>query len=258
MLDTRDEKCHAIIHSASVAAGAFGAGLAQIPFADTVPITGIQIGMIIGIAEVFNIDLAEGAAKALLVGFASSTVGRNVAGLIVGWIPGIGNAIKAGTAGALTEAIGWAAVAHFENLEEEKNDAVKHAMEATEKRLKERFEFVLGAIHGNNILSDNFKLAFIATCYFVSNDISDNIKLLKLFMLNTESRDLKEEVAKINNPIETLEKTLSKFDKKRLREFLEILNELGKIDFVNQDNLKKIKARVEYLIEEIVAIESSL
>lgn len=251
MLDTRDEKCHAIIHSASVAAGAVGAGLAQIPLADTVPITGIQVGMIMGIAEVFDIDLGEGAAKALLGGFATSVAGRNIAGLLVGWIPGIGNAIKAGTAGALTEAIGWAAVAHFENLEEEKKNAAKHGMEIAEKELKERFKVILGGIRGNSIMSDNFKLAFISTCYIVSNDVTDNIKLLKLFMTNTESTGLKEEVGNLNMAVETLEKALDKFDEKRLIEFREILNELGKIDFVNQENLKKIKARVEYLITDI-------
>jgi uncharacterized protein (DUF697 family) len=32
---------------------------------------------------------------------------------LVGWIPGVGNAINAATAAALTEAIGWAADGYF-------------------------------------------------------------------------------------------------------------------------------------------------
>ena len=41
------EKCHAVIHSASVAAGGVGAAGAQIPVADNAVIVPIQVGMII-------------------------------------------------------------------------------------------------------------------------------------------------------------------------------------------------------------------
>ena len=57
------KKCHAIIHTASVAAGGVGTGLAQIPLADNVVITPIQITMIISLAAVFDIRLTEGAAR---------------------------------------------------------------------------------------------------------------------------------------------------------------------------------------------------
>ncbi|MBS4879931.1 MAG: hypothetical protein KH138_06445 [Firmicutes bacterium] len=34
-------------------------------------------------------------------------IGRGISQTLVGWIPGLGNAINAGTAAGLTEAIGW-------------------------------------------------------------------------------------------------------------------------------------------------------
>lgn len=39
--------------------------------------------------------------------------GRGISQVLVGWIPGYGNAINATTAAAVTEAIGWAADAYF-------------------------------------------------------------------------------------------------------------------------------------------------
>jgi len=35
--------------------------------------------------------------------------------VVLGWLPFLGNAVNAATAAAITEAIGWAAVAYLEN-----------------------------------------------------------------------------------------------------------------------------------------------
>ena len=66
MFEDRRDKCHAIIHGASAATAAIGAGLAQIPLADSIPITAAQVGMIVSIAKVYDVDISEGAAKGLL------------------------------------------------------------------------------------------------------------------------------------------------------------------------------------------------
>ena len=113
LTDSQKVKCNAIIHPASVAAGGVGTGLAQIPLADNVIITPIQIAMITSLGAVFGIRVTEGMAKGILTGFAASLVGRGVVQVLVGWIPGVGNAINTATAAGITEAIGWMAVAHF-------------------------------------------------------------------------------------------------------------------------------------------------
>jgi len=111
-----ERKCNAIIHTASVAAGAMG--IIPIGPADTLMITPTQIAMIISLGAVFNIRVSENIAKSLLSGFAASFVGRFVASTLLNFIPFLGWAIKGGTAAGLTEAIGWAAVAHFQDINE--------------------------------------------------------------------------------------------------------------------------------------------
>lgn len=100
-------KCHAIIHIFSASTGAIGAGLAQLPCADHVVITPIQTAMAIAIARVFGIKITKSAAKSTLVSLAASQVGRAFSQLAFGWIPVAGNVCNAGTAAAITEAIGW-------------------------------------------------------------------------------------------------------------------------------------------------------
>ena len=113
MTSDQKSKCNAIIHTASVAAAGAGAGLAQIPGSDNAVITPIQLTMTISLGKVFDIDLSESAAKAALGSVAASTIGRTVSQVLLGWIPGIGNAINATIAAGLTEAMGWALADDF-------------------------------------------------------------------------------------------------------------------------------------------------
>lgn len=115
MTATQKNKCHGIIHTASVAASAVGGGLAQIPCSDNALITPIQLGMIVSLGRVFNIELSESAAKATLASVAGATLGRAISQVLIGWIPGIGNMVNASTAAAVTESIGWMIVEDFAN-----------------------------------------------------------------------------------------------------------------------------------------------
>lgn len=99
----------AIIHGAATAAATAAAGLAQIPGSDNAVIAPIQIAMIISIGEVHGQKLSKGAALSTLSAASAGIVGRTVSQFLVGWIPGIGNAINASTAFGITEAIGWSA-----------------------------------------------------------------------------------------------------------------------------------------------------
>ena len=116
------DKCNVIIHGASAACGGVGTGLAQIPASDNAVIVPIQIGMIISLGTVFNLNITEAGAKSIIASAAASFAGRTVSQFLVGWIPGIGNAINTATAAGITEAIGWIAVKNFyERWIEDKN-----------------------------------------------------------------------------------------------------------------------------------------
>jgi uncharacterized protein (DUF697 family) len=106
---TKNEKVHGIIHTTATAAAAVGAGLAQLPGSDNAVITPMQIGMIIAIGEVHGHKLNKASALSVLSAATTGTIGRTIARALVSWIPGVGNAINAATALALTEAVGWAA-----------------------------------------------------------------------------------------------------------------------------------------------------
>jgi len=102
-----------IIVGASSAAAAVGAGLAQFPGSDWVLIVPIQLSMITAIARVHGSEIDKAAAAALLATFTATVAGRTVTQAAVGWFPGVGNALNAVTASALTTAIGSAAHNYF-------------------------------------------------------------------------------------------------------------------------------------------------
>ena len=236
MLEDRRDKCHAIIHGAAVTTGGIGAGLAQIPLADSIPITAAQVAMIVAIAKVYDIDLAEGAAKGLLGGFSASVVGRNVAGVLIGWIPGIGNALKASTAAALTEAIGWAAVHHFENLEAEKRVSFNYGTYAGEVKAEEKFREVLGKLMNR----DYFLFSLYRLISYVKEE--ENIKLeqttrfleniLSTLDKETELRVFKElqDVVLYGNNLDIIENYISKLTIEDSIKFTETLKMLEELD----------------------------
>lgn len=122
MTKKQKSKCKKIIHAASVSAGGIGAGVAQIPGADNLAIKPIQIAMITALAGVFDKDLTEAGATAILGNLLASTIGRGISQVLVGWIPGIGNAINATTAAGLTETLGWTVAKQFDEDQMEENE----------------------------------------------------------------------------------------------------------------------------------------
>ena len=113
MMSARNQIIHGIIHTASGAAAAVGAGLAQIPGSDAPVLAGIQTTMIFAVADEHGVMVTKAGAADLLLTFTSTVVGRGLSQVLVGWVPGLGNVINASTAAALTEAVGWAADAYF-------------------------------------------------------------------------------------------------------------------------------------------------
>jgi len=115
MTQDQEDKCHAIIHSAAGSGALAAAGLAQVPGADNLVLVGIEAAMIIALGAVFEIAIDESIAKSFIAGYAGTLVGRGISQFLVGWIPGVGNAINASTAAAVIEGLGWAAVKDFDN-----------------------------------------------------------------------------------------------------------------------------------------------
>lgn len=107
------KRCNEIIHAASVACGGVGTGLAQLPGSDNAVIVPIQIGMIVGLGAVFELNITESVAKSIIASAGATIAGRTMSQLLIGWIPGIGNAINTATAAGVTEAVGWIAVNNF-------------------------------------------------------------------------------------------------------------------------------------------------
>jgi uncharacterized protein (DUF697 family) len=112
-MPTTLQKVHGIIHTAAAASAGVGAGLAQLPGSDAPVIAGLQTAMIVAIAQEHGVGMTKTAAADLLLTFTATVAGRGLSQLLVGWIPGWGNAINAATAASFTEAVGWAAHAHF-------------------------------------------------------------------------------------------------------------------------------------------------
>ncbi|MDY6399828.1 MAG: hypothetical protein SPL10_04160 [Synergistales bacterium] len=114
MTDSERSKCHAIIHTATAACTAVAGGLAQLPGSDYVPISAAQITMVIGLGQVFGQSISKSAAQGIIKGLAGASVGRFLSQVVVGWIPGFGNAVNAATAASITEALGWKVANKFD------------------------------------------------------------------------------------------------------------------------------------------------
>ena len=107
-------KVHTIIHSASALAGGIGAGLAQLPCADSAAIVPIQITMVISLGAVFGIRLNQITATSSLATATATMTGRSISQILVGWIPVIGNVFNATVAAAITQVIGWTVACDFD------------------------------------------------------------------------------------------------------------------------------------------------
>jgi len=116
LIMARMKVINAIVHTASLAAAGAGAGLAQAPGSDSAIIIPIQVTMILAIAGEHGHRIDRSAALPIISTQAATMVGRKVSQFLVGWIPGAGNAVNAGTAAAITEAIGWTAHRFYRGL----------------------------------------------------------------------------------------------------------------------------------------------
>ncbi len=114
MTENERRRCHYIIHTNATAAAGIAAGLAQLPGVDAAPLAALEVEMVTALGAVFGIKVSNAAAKGVIASVAGTAVGRATSQFLVGWLPGLGNAINATTAAGVVEALGWFAADHFD------------------------------------------------------------------------------------------------------------------------------------------------
>lgn len=119
-LEEKKRRAQAAVATASVAAT--GEGAAHIPFSDCALLIPTQVGMIASITVIFGFDVNKSIITALLsssIGAGGATLlGKTVVTNLLKFIPGagtvVGGVISAGTAGAITVALGEAYIGIME------------------------------------------------------------------------------------------------------------------------------------------------
>jgi len=114
------QNVHEIIYAASIASGAIDECLAQAPESDPAEIVSIHTNMIMAIAAEHGIEISNADAADLLHSLSETIKGRQVhfsRQAMAGWLPGIDNTNNGSTITARTEAIGWTANSHFDQIE---------------------------------------------------------------------------------------------------------------------------------------------
>lgn len=94
------------INSAGVAAAAVGAS--PLPGSDIIPLTGIQVGLIIKLSFLYGKPLSKENAKEMLIATIVGNAGKTAFRQLVKLIPGAGWAVGASVASATTIALGYA------------------------------------------------------------------------------------------------------------------------------------------------------
>ena len=125
---TKEQKLEiaATIHSAAAAGAAASGFSAQIPLADNVVLSGIEIAMVINIGRVLGQELTRGAAWSLVLSQLGTIGGRAISQVLIGWVPGVGNVTNAITASAIIEALGWLIADYLDFHAEEVVDQLSH------------------------------------------------------------------------------------------------------------------------------------
>lgn len=90
-------------------------GASPIPGSDMVPLTAIQVGMMVKLATLYDKPLTKDRAKELTIATLTGNVGKTLFRQIVKLVPGAGMAAGASIAGGMTLALGYAIKYAYEN-----------------------------------------------------------------------------------------------------------------------------------------------
>ncbi|MBO1910650.1 DUF697 domain-containing protein, partial [Microvirga sp. 3-52] len=103
-----------------LAAGGSAASIGAIPIpgADFVPLTALQVGLMLRLSTLYGKPISKDNAKELILATITGNVGKTIFRQIVKFVPGAGTVAGASVAGGMTLALGYAVrYAHENNIE---------------------------------------------------------------------------------------------------------------------------------------------
>uniref|UniRef100_UPI0030190969 YcjF family protein n=1 Tax=Oceanobacillus massiliensis TaxID=1465765 RepID=UPI0030190969 len=101
------------IIAASGSATAVGA--APLPGSDFIPLTGIQVGLMVKLAALYEKPLSKERARELTIATITGNIGKTLFRQVVKFIPGAGSVAGGSIAGGMTVALGYAIKYAYEN-----------------------------------------------------------------------------------------------------------------------------------------------
>jgi len=101
------------IAAAGVSAG--GIGALPLPGSDMIPLTALQVGLVLKLAALYNKPMSKDTAKELIIVTTTRTIGQTLYRQIVKLIPGAGSIAAGIVASSLTLALGYGVKHSFEN-----------------------------------------------------------------------------------------------------------------------------------------------
>lgn len=90
-------------------------GAAPIPGSDFIPLTGIQVGLMVKLAALYEKPLSKAKAKELTIATITGNIGKTLFRQIIKVVPGAGSVAGGSIAGGMTLALGYAVKYAYEN-----------------------------------------------------------------------------------------------------------------------------------------------
>jgi GTP-binding protein Era len=122
----------------SAATGAGVVGLTPLPFADLIPLWGIQTGLVLSLARVYGFKITAGRAKELIATFGLGLLGRTLfyeltkLGGVPGWL------LAASVAAATTVTLGYGAMIWFAHGEKPTAETLRRVASEVARTLRDR------------------------------------------------------------------------------------------------------------------------
>ncbi|WP_249870362.1 GTPase [Oceanobacillus saliphilus] len=124
------------ILAASGSATAVGA--APLPGSDFIPLTGIQVGLMVKLAALYEKPLSKERARELTIATITGNIGKTLFRQVVKFVPGAGSIAGGSIAGGMTLALGYAIKYAYENNIELNANSLKSLYEYFSKKEKIR------------------------------------------------------------------------------------------------------------------------